>query len=277
MSDDIRVITEPKAYVLARTHLDTGQLYRFTQDTGFPGFAPGWGGSSDAQTVTEVAARTCYRSFGKGRPHAEHIAHLIEAGHLSTFEHVSWTLLVTGVSRTLTHELVRHRHFSYSQESQRFVDASDVAFVLPPVMEAWKKEYDSQAAGWSVSDRTYWGPMVAAYDSWLRTCRAARNVYRTLAETLSVAGPADLSSNKQIREAARSVLPGCTETRIAVTGNARAWREYLSKRLVPAADAEHRRLAALVLSTLRPEAPGLFAGLGEPAPPPRPVEVEAYN
>lgn len=242
--NEVRLITTPGVYLLARPALDRGELSRFLADTGFPG----WGteGTGDAQVLTEVAARVCYRSFGRGRSHREHLAHLLASGHLSTFEHCQWTLLLTGVSRSLTHELVRHRHLSYSQESQRFVDASDVAFVVPPALLA-----------------DYGG---TAYAAWLASCVAASAAYR--GQVRHLAGLA----HKRTREAARAVLPNCVETRIAVSGNARAWREVLARRLDPAADAEFRRLAAAALAVLVREAPDLFAGLSAPNNP-TPAEV----
>lgn len=237
---DVRLILEPSVYVLARPALDHGELRRFLADTGFPGWRTE--GVIDAQVLTEVAARVCYRSFGRGRPHKEHIAHLRAVGHLSTFEHAQWTLLIIGVSRSLTHELVRHRHLSYSQESQRYVDASDVAFVVPPaVLEAQRHRR-------AVADEDDPG-----FADWADACRAALAAYRGQTGRLSSL------SHKQAREAARAVLPGCCETRLAVSGNARAWREVFAKRDSPAADAEIRRLAEVVRRVLSREAPDLFA------------------
>lgn len=249
---EVQLITEPRVYVLARPALDRGELARFLADTGFPGWATE--GDRDAQVLTEVAARVCYRSFARGRPHRDHLAHLLSSGHLSTFEHAQWTLLITGVSRSLTHELVRHRHLSYSQESQRFVDASNVAFVVPPALLKRQAEYER----W----KTAGGPHCREWCDWVRACTQAAGAYRDLLPQLErndYGGRAP--GYKSAREAARAVLPNCVETRIAVSGNARAWREVLARRLDPAADAEFRRLASAVLVALSHEAPDLFAGL----------------
>jgi thymidylate synthase (FAD) len=241
-----RLVFVPDVYVISRPSLDSREVMRFIEDTGFPDWRTD--GQVDAQIVTEVAARLCYRSFGKGRPHREHIAHLIAEGHLSTFEHCQWTLLVTGVSRTLTHELVRHRHLSYSQESQRYVDASGVRFVVPPddVGEArdWLAK-DCPSDDREPTSRWYFANMIAVNEYTARVRRYEARGY----------------DRKRARSAARSVLPGCCETRICVSGNARAFREVLAKRLAPGADVEFRRLAGVIRNRLAAEAPDLFAGV----------------
>jgi len=82
-----------------------------------------------------MAGRVCYMSYGKGRKtNREFVGHLIEVGHGSVLEHAVWSFLITGVSRSFTHELVRHRHFSYSQLSQRYVNESDSDFIEPDVI-----------------------------------------------------------------------------------------------------------------------------------------------
>ena len=108
-----------------------------------------------AQELAEFAGRLCYLSFGPdagfegghklipGRTtNSEYLANILRTRHGSVLEHAVWTLLFEGVSRALTHELVRHRHLSYSQLSQRYVDESEVAFVLPPEIEPDGETYE---------------------------------------------------------------------------------------------------------------------------------------
>lgn len=177
-----------------------------------------------ATTLTEFAGRACYQSFHRPNEKTRHpslyVANIIKQGHESVLEHASVTYYITGVSRSLTHELVRHRHFSYSQLSQRFVD-EDLSIILPPATEPGTPESEV------VIDH--------ALDSF--------NGYRKLVKTLE----ADGLGRKQAREAARSVLPNCIETKIVVTGNHRAWREFIRKRIAPGADAEIQRLARMIL------------------------------
>jgi thymidylate synthase (FAD) len=156
-------------------------------------------------------------------------------------EHANYSLLFEGVSRSLTHELVRHRAgFAYSQLSQRYVDESDAAFVVPPaiigdedLLTQWKTQIESAQA-------TY----VALVDKLMeRYAWVADKVHR----------------RKMAREAARGVLPNSTETKIVVTANARAWRTMLELRASEGAELEIRRAAITVLRLLQCEAPGFFS------------------
>src|SRR5206468_9485234 len=88
------------------------------------------------ERLIEVAGRVCYMSFGLGRKtNAEYIGHLVSVGHGSVLEHAVWNFIITGVSRSFTHELIRHRAgFGYSQLSQRYVDESEANYVEPEVI-----------------------------------------------------------------------------------------------------------------------------------------------
>src|SRR5438046_1565234 len=130
-STDLRVILEPAVYVLGRQVIDAAELDRFLGDHGVA-----WETDSAiaAEVATETAGRVCYMSFAKPRPggNAAYLHHIKEVGHGSVLEHAVWNLLFTGVSRSLTHELVRHRAgFGFSQLSQRYVDESVAEYVEP--------------------------------------------------------------------------------------------------------------------------------------------------
>src|SRR5688572_22071898 len=125
-SDSLRmkVLREPTVYVLGRQTMDDAELDRFLTDHGVS-----WQTDSEvaAEVLCETAGRVCYMSFAKPRPggNAAYLTHIKEVGHGSVLEHAVWNLLITGVSRSLTHELVRHRAgFGFSQLSQRYVDES---------------------------------------------------------------------------------------------------------------------------------------------------------
>ena len=194
-------------------------------------------GSTDAETLTVYAGRSCYESWSrpneKTREDKDYLRRtLFEQGHFSILEHASATFYITGVSRALTHELVRHRHLSYSQLSQRFVDESDANIVIPPAARGSEKlmwEFDNAATG-------------------------ARHSYRELVEALSDSG----LTRKQAREAARAVLPNMVETRIVVTGNLRAWHEVIERRTAPDADAEFQQVAGMIREQLQQIAPEVF-------------------
>lgn len=198
-------------------------------------------GSSKAEYLTEFAGRACYQSFHRPNPATakteDYIQRtLFEQGHWSIAEHASVTFYITGVSRAFTHELIRHRHLSYSQMSQRFVDESDLEVVLPPALE---DVYGNDVK--SMVDVDY-------------VIDAAQESYQSLVDTLLNRG----LTRKQAREAARAVLPNATETKIVVTGNLRAWHEFCERRMQPDADAEMQKVATMIYEELRTYAPTIF-------------------
>ena len=121
-------------YIINRPQFDINTFLCFLKNEGTC-----WKRSKDAmpsEEIVEIAGRICYMSFGENQSeitNAEFVRNLIRNGHLSVLEHVSWTFVVTGISRSLTHQLVRHRiGFSYSQLSQQYHDEMDAEFVEPP-------------------------------------------------------------------------------------------------------------------------------------------------
>lgn len=199
--------------------------------------------NSSPASITQTAGRVCYMSFGKGRKTIqEYISNILSQGHGSVLEHVSVSFLVQGVSRSLTHELVRHRAgFAYSQLSQRYVDESEVGFVQPPELNSEKYPI--------------------AFNNWLRGCAYALSSYKSIIGNLpnKPAELADGESLKKYRQIARAVLPNCTETKLVVTANLRAWRHFIEMRASIHADAEIRNLAVLIYKSLLVFAPEIFA------------------
>ena len=99
-----------------------------------------WSTDADGgQALLEFAGRACYQSWSKPNPktatNAGYLQHIIDVGHFSVLEHASVSFYITGISRSCTHELIRHRHFSYSQLSQRYVPENESQIVVPPGME----------------------------------------------------------------------------------------------------------------------------------------------
>jgi thymidylate synthase (FAD) len=195
------------------------------------------------EALAEFAGRACYQSWRKPNPatatNAGYLRHILEVGHLSVLEHGVVTFYLTGVSRSLTHELVRHRHFSYSQLSQRYVPERNAAMVEPEVIARDPELHEKFIAATSAS--------LAAYDELLDALE------RSFADE-----PNATLRRKQARQAARSVLPNATETRIVVTGNYRAWRHFIALRATEHADVEIRRLAVECLRQLQKAAPNAF-------------------
>lgn len=171
------------------------------------------------QSLTEFAARMCYQSWHEGRPHREHIQHLTAVQHLSVFEHNVFTFALAGISRSLTHELVRHRHMSFSQLSQRYVDHTkwNLGFVVPPDMIQHFKDNPQAEISWA-ADREY---DLNEYSNYLNTLSGSE------------------LTRKRLRQAARNCLPNCMETRMVVSGNARTWLEACLKRRPPGTTMEN--------------------------------------
>ena len=210
-----------------------------------PGHLPvNWmGDSSDGERLAEFAGRLCYMSQRNpaGRNTRDYLENIKRQGHGSVLEHASYSLLLEGVSRSLTHELVRHRAgWAYSQLSQRYVDESEANFVVPPAM---------------LGDEG----MIA---TWREQVETAQHAYVSLVEQLMerYSWVADkVHRRKMAREAARAVLPNSTETKIVATANARAWRTMLELRSSEGAELEIRRCAIAILRVLQQEAPGFFS------------------
>jgi thymidylate synthase (FAD) len=202
-----------------------------------------WDTDADGgQELAEFAGRACYESWHKPNPatatNAGYLRHILEVGHLSVLEHANVTMYLRGVSRSLTHELIRHRHLSYSQLSQRYAPSGEADIVEPDVIAA-----DAQL-----------------HAAFVEATEASLAAYRTLLAGLEQrfeAGPATLR-RKQARQAARAVLPNATETRIVVTGNYRAWRHFIAMRASEHADVEIRALAIECLRELQRIAPNAF-------------------
>lgn len=198
---------------------------------------------SDGERLAEFAGRLCYMSQNNpaGRTTAEYLGNILRQGHGSVFEHATYVVLIEGVSRSLTHELVRHRAgFGYSQLSQRYVDESDAAFVMPPAVQGDPELEKAWIDQVSAAQQAYVAAVTRLMDrySWVED-----RVHR----------------RKMAREAGRSLLPNATETKIVVSGNIRAWRTMLELRLGEGAEREIRRMAVKVLETLRGAAPAFFA------------------
>ena len=237
---ETHVLRDPSVRLVGRLTIDETELTGFLEDEG----VESWKTDTDiaAQKLVEVAGRLCYKSYAKPRPggNASYLGHILEVGHGSVIEHAVYNFIITGVSRSFTHELVRHRAgWAYSQRSQRFVDEKDCSFVEPdPIAE------DPEL-----------------HKIWLEAVTAAHHAYARLAEGLAekFSQIEDRTlRRKKAREAARSVLPNATETQIFVTANARSLRHFIEARADESADAEIRKVAVAMLKILQVESPNLF-------------------
>jgi thymidylate synthase (FAD) len=191
----------------------------------------------EPEKVVAAAARLCYsnatvEALLEGLTPTntgDFVKKLRDMGHLSTFEHASFQFSVDGVSRALSHQLVRHRLASYSQRSQRYVKERDFHYVIPP----------SIAKNPAAKERF----------------QAAMAELGTVYEELLAVAPA---------EDARYVLPNACTTALLVTMNARSLLHFFELRTCQRAQWEIRELAARMLTLVREVAPELFAIAGPP-------------
>lgn len=204
----------------------------------------------DGAQVCKAAGQLCYASFAPKRTmnaDAErYFANIREHGHGSVLEHANFTFLFYGISRSVTHELVRHRAgVGVSQVSQRYVSGRVLRFVERP-------EYrDDPELHGSFEQR-----IDAAAADYNRIAERLLEMQKSGSGILSAEARTDL--RKKVQQAARSVLPNETEAPLVITANARAWRHILEMRANPHAETEIRALAFRTFLCLRTVDPILF-------------------
>jgi thymidylate synthase (FAD) len=248
-------LTQPGVVVVARPQ---------TNLAGLEGFLSGYDESHhfseylddptplpDSAQLCKVAGQLCYMSFGRKRSFNEqaerYFTNLKVSGHGSVFEHANFSLLLYGISRSVTHELVRHRAgIGVSQQSQRFVSGRMVRFVERP-------EY--------AIDEQLHAQFIQRIDRALQEYTAITErileMQQTGTQLLTAEARTDL--RKKVQQTARSVLPNETEAPIVVTGNARAWRHIISMRASAHAETEIRALAVRIFLCLYLTDPILFS------------------
>lgn len=247
---ELKLISYPSIHLVGRQQVDYEQMDTFLASHGWE-----WQSDSDvpAEELVEAAGRLCYTSYNTPRPggNKAYIDHILESGHGSVTEHAIWNFIVSGVSRSFSHELIRHRAgVSVSQLSQRYVDESVAEYVEPDII---------------AND-----PELHAV--WLDAVKQTHAAYMKLADMLNqkLADPAYATAamlppnanrttrRKVARQAARSVLPNATETMLFLTMNARAIRNIIEQRGSKHAEPEIRRFAGVLLDLMQKESPHLF-------------------
>jgi thymidylate synthase (FAD) len=190
----------------------------------------------EPERAVAIAARLCYSPVGAEQlqermPHEQVeklVRKIVEMEHLSTLEHVNFTFAVEGVSRVLTHQLVRHRIASYSQQSQRYVSEHDFEYILPPSVA---RNMQAKAMFQDLMEQI-------------------RHTYHEMVE---------LGVHK---EDARYCLANATETKIVISMNARSLLHFFQLRCCTRAQWEIRTLADAMLAKVREVAPLLFEKAG---------------
>jgi thymidylate synthase (FAD) len=202
--------------------------------------------SPDPEKTVSAAARLCYSAadaeeiLSKVGTHDQDdfLEKLTAVGHMSPVEHASFTFVVEGISRACSHQLVRHRLASYSQQSQRYVGEDDFDYLVPPSISANNE-------------------LKALF---VDTIEHIQKSYTFLSQKLAENG----YSTEAAREDARFVLPNATETKIMITMNARELMHFFSQRLCNRAQWEIRAMALAMLKLAQPIAPTIFRNAGPP-------------
>jgi thymidylate synthase (FAD) len=235
---------KPRIYLIGRSRFDAEALLPFLREE-----KTEWHrtpGATEQEEIVEISGRICYMSFGarqSPRSNADYIRNLISQGHESVLEHVTWTFLLTGVSRAFTHQLVRHRvGFSFSQLSQQYHEETAATFVEPAHLTKAPQ----------------------ALQAWRDAMAVSKESYKVILDSLNELNGSpglDLQQKefkRAIRSAARSVLPNATETKVVVTVNARALRHFFAVRGSIPGDVEMREVAGELFRLVQVEAPSLF-------------------
>lgn len=248
----MKLIYNPSVYLVGRQQLDTSGLKDFldAHDITWESDAP-----SAGEYLAESAGRLCYLSYSKPRPggNKAYLDNILASGHGSVVESVVFNFIITGVSRSLTHELVRHRSgVGFSQLSQRYVDESVAEYVVP---DALKEEVQEARI-------TFKGIGQVWLSSIYHSHEAYKGITSYLFDKLSdITNPTE--RRKAARQAARSVLPNATETKIFFTVNARALRHIIEMRASRHAEVEIRKLAYQLWEIAVKECPNLFGDYEE--------------
>lgn len=201
--------------------------------------------TNDALSIIYAACRQCYsqdfapRLMKKGtndKKKENFINRVIASGHESPLEHVKFTFAIEGISRALSHQLVRHRMASYSQQSQRYVKEDNFDFIIPPSI---KEDKESK-------------------DEFLKVISRIQQGYNNILQFLKNRGIAGENANQD----ARFVLPQASETKVVVTMNARELIHFFKLRCCTRAQWEIRTLANKMLDICKEELPAVFSEAG---------------
>ena len=269
-----KLLVEPQVFLVGKSSVDRLELLKFLSSEGVTSWITD--ANDSISMLSEIAGRVCYMSFGRPRPggNEAYLERIIESLHGSVLEHTVFNFIITGISRGLSHELVRHRvGVAISQLSTRYVDESDARFVVPPILVPPTKEgYPS------------------LHDIFIDHYRNSRELYEKMVHAITVelkerfpdqygANDQDTKTalRKAARGAARAVLPIGLETKMFFSANCRAIRHILEMRMNSAAETEIRIVAGMIFDIVRKEAPAIFADYSKTCLPDGTYAIEGLN
>ncbi len=216
--------------------------------------------TQEPEKLVAAAAKLCYSQLGADEImddlSEENISKflnmLMDLGHQSPIEHCSFSFAVEGVSRTLTHQLVRHRIASYSQRSQRYVTEGQFQYIIPPAINDNEKARKLYIETMENDQK--------AYDE-IANILKSQYIEDYIKEGISEK-KANSAAEKRAIEDARYVLPNACETKIMITMNARTLIHFFNVRCCTRAQWEIREMAELMLQEVRIAAPSIFKNAG---------------
>lgn len=250
-------LRQPGVVITAAPRTDISGLRTFLEgfapELNFPAYLDDPTPLPDATALIKTAGQACYASYGPKRTLNDHadryIDNILSSGHGSVLEHSNYSLFIYGISRSLTHELIRHRAgMAYSQLSQRYVSGKVLRFVERPEYAA-----DAQLHAEFETDIDH------AAKRYADTTERLLELQTKGSQIMSADQKTDL--RKKVQQAARSKLPNDTETFAMVTGNVRAWRHIINMRANEHAETEIRQLAVNIYRVLSDLDPMLFADM----------------
>lgn len=237
--------TIPKAFLIGETTINPQGVGEFLWELGVPYWDTD--AESDQEFLAEVAGKLCYMSFDTSlnknltrtntRNNLEYLQEgIIKHKHFSVLEHASVTFAFINVSRVFTHELVRHRHGAYSQESGRYVRREQIDFYVPDVVKA--------------------SGLLGAF---AEAMSKVGKVYEDLVAVSGVNESKDFEFKKWMTSALRRVLPEGRANNIIATYNHRSLREIIEKRTSRHAEEEIRQVFAQVFNVVSERYPAFYA------------------
>lgn len=258
------IITEPRVILVGSTQFHLAGLHEFVEAENLEAVASDpasplakiiasveeGGPYTSTELMPEFGGRFCYESWAKGRPTPEYNENILDEAHGSVLAHSTVNCVITGVSRSLTHELIRHAAgVGISQQSQRYVNMADPQFVLPPGILHYTGADSSEAREWLGEQRE----TLYSYRKWQEFMRDAITCDDGLDDAFVKS-----VKKKRANEAARASLPNAIETKMLWTVNIRALRHVVEVRGDDSADLEIRRLAVEFAKVGQKAAPTLF-------------------
>lgn len=222
------------------------------------------------QTVA-MAAKLCYSPSGiedirdglTEEKTTAFINMLSDLGHASPMEHASFTFGIEGISRACSHQLVRHRIASYSQQSQRYVDGTKFDFVTPPEIEKNERALKAYTSALEVQAKAYSEIRDALIAGYIRENSDLEGTDEEIIERFRTENKKQFSAfEKKANEDARFILPNASTTKIVCTFNVRSLQNFFAHRCCNRAQWEIREVAEQMLLQCLEVAPALFKNCG---------------